>query len=206
MELSFLIQIPLLFFSVILHEFSHGAAADYFGDDTARAMGRLTFDPLAHVDPVGTILLPALCLVTGSPLFGWAKPVPVATHRLSHKPFSLVLVSGIGPVSNILLACLAAAAIAAAARIAGAGSYQNLLFYVLNYAVLINLYLAIFNLIPVHPLDGSKVLGSLLPRNLSLAYERLAPYGFFIIVILMWTGLFGQIVSPVVYWLYNLLV
>ncbi|MBI4370094.1 MAG: site-2 protease family protein [Elusimicrobia bacterium] len=204
MDLRILIELPLLFFSIICHEFAHGAVAERFGDDTARAMGRLTLSPWPHIDPFGTVLLPILCVLTNAPLFGWAKPVPVNARLLTHRPMSLVLVSGIGPAVNFLLACAAAALAAIAARL-GLGGTNPLLYQVLGYMVLINLYLMVFNLLPIHPLDGSQVVAALLPRDWLSRYEGLAPYGFIIIMILMMTGLFGRLISPPVYLLYSLL-
>ncbi|MEK7288274.1 MAG: site-2 protease family protein, partial [Elusimicrobiota bacterium] len=206
MNQSFLVQLPLLFFSIILHEYAHGAVAEKYGDDTARLMGRLTFNPIAHIDPMGTIVLPLICFLTNVPMFGWAKPVPVNPARLEQRPMSLILVAAAGPVSNIFLACLASAGLWALARLAPGSEVTPVLMKLFHFAVIMNLYLAVFNLLPIHPLDGSKVLAGLLPPRWSYTYEGLAPYGFMIIMILMMTGLFGYIVTPVVYWLYKFLV
>lgn len=206
MNTSFLIELPILFFSIIIHEFSHGAVADRFGDDTARMMGRLTFNPIPHVDPVGTILLPVLCFITNAPMFGWAKPVPVDPSRLEKRPLSLILVAAIGPFSNIFLALLASLGLGALAHLTPGAALTPLVAKVLNFTVILNLYLAVFNLLPIHPLDGSKVLAGLLPPRWNYFYERLAPYSFFLIIIFLWTGLFGYLVTPVVSLLYRLMV
>lgn len=206
MTSSLIIGLPILFFSIILHEYLHGAIAYYFGDDTAKMMGRLTFNPWPHVDPVGTLLLPAICLLNNAPLFGWAKPVPVAFYRLKKRPWSIVLVSASGPLANLFLACAASGTLHLAWYFIRGGNFGSFLVEVINFAILINLYLFIFNLLPVHPLDGSRVVSAVLPRNFARLYDGLAPYGFLIIMILIISGLFGRIVSPIVYWLYNLLV
>ncbi|MBI2070221.1 MAG: site-2 protease family protein [Elusimicrobia bacterium] len=206
MDLSLLIELPLLFFSIICHEYSHGAVAEKFGDDTARVMGRLTFNPLPHIDPMGTIFLPLMCFLTNAPLFGWAKPVPVNPSRLDRQPLSLFLVSAIGPMTNLFLAAAAALGLAVTVRWLPAPWQDPLLIRVFNYTIIINLYLTVFNLMPIPPLDGSKVLEVVLPPLWRQQYERLAPHGFLIILLLMMTGIFGRIVTPIVYLLYRLLV
>ncbi|MBI4668409.1 MAG: site-2 protease family protein [Elusimicrobia bacterium] len=206
MDLTFLIELPFLFFSIIVHEYSHGAVAERFGDDTARVMGRLTFNPLPHIDPMGTILLPALCLMTNTPMFGWAKPVPVNLSRLRGQPMSLLFVAASGPVSNIVLACLSVLGLGIVLRFIPALASNFFAMRLAQYAIIVNLYLAVFNLLPIHPLDGSNIVSSLLPYPWRSSYDRLAPYGFFIIMILIYTGLFNRIVSPVVYTLYNVLI
>ncbi len=205
MNLDFLLQLPILFFSIIIHEYSHGAVAEHYGDDTARVMGRLTLNPLAHVDPIGTIMLPIFCLITHAPVFGWAKPVPVSPHRLRNRPTSLLLVSAVGPVSNFLLACLFSGGLYLGVLFAREASFFPLLVEILNFAVLVNLYLCVFNLLPIHPLDGSKVLSNLLPYEWSVRFDSLAPYGFFIIMMLMFSGFLGRFLVPVVAWLHGLL-
>ena len=205
MPLDFLLQLPILFFSIIIHEYSHGAVAEHFGDDTARVMGRLTLNPLAHIDPMGTILLPIFCVITHAPIFGWAKPVPVSPHRLRNRRSSLLLVSGVGPLSNFFLACLFSAMLYLGALYAREASFFPLLVQVLNFAVLVNLYLCVFNLLPIHPLDGSKVLSNVLPYPWSERFDSMAPYGFFIIIILMFSGFLGRFLVPVVAWMHSLL-
>lgn len=179
----FAISIVILLFSVIVHEVMHGLMALKFGDRTAERAGRLTLNPVPHIDPIGTILLPALLIFSGSPiLFGWAKPVPVNPLNFSNIRRGELAVSAAGVLSNFGLAIIAA------------GLYHllnaytdipNLLLNSLRFMVLINLILGIFNLFPIPPLDGSKVLMSQLPYKLARQYEKLEPYGFIILLILL---------------------
>lgn len=198
MSVEWILQVPILFFSIIIHEFCHGWVALKHGDDTALRAGRLTLNPLPHVDVFGTLLLPALCVLGGSPVFGWAKPVPVDPTRLEGRG-AAVRVSAVGPLSNIVLALAAAVAF----RLSYLGAelapeLQETLADSLRFGVLLNLYLAAFNLLPVHPLDGSHVLAGLLSRRWAARYEEHIPYGFLIILFLLMTGLLSFILFPFV--------
>lgn len=206
MSPDLLLQLPLLFFSIIVHEYSHGFVAERFGDDTAREMGRLTFNPIAHVDLFGTIFLPLLCLLTNAPIFGWAKPVPVDAARMNDPKKDLLIVAAAGPLINFFLASLFAGALWLVTSTSLRSGFYPLLAQTLNFGVLMNLYLCVFNLLPIHPLDGSKVLSGLLPREAATQFDRLAPHGFIILILLMVTGIFGHVITPVVYWLYQILV
>lgn len=195
MALAWLIQLPILFFSIIVHEVSHGLVALRNGDETARKAGRLTFNPVPHIDLFGTIVLPVLCYASHLPMLGWAKPVPVNPAQLRRPRWSLLRVALIGPASNIALSLAAAFLFRATAWLpAAAAGYQVTLRQALLFAVSINLFLAFFNLIPVHPLDGSKVLGMLLPQRVRRRYDRHRPYGFMIIVLLLSFGLLHMLV------------
>ena len=182
---EWIIHLPVLFFSVIVHEFCHGWVAYSRGDDTAEKAGRLTLNPLAHVDPFGTVFLPALCFFMNAPMFGWAKPVPVNTAQLRRPKRDMVHVAMVGPVANIVLALCAAVAykLITLAPIF-TPEFKDTVLGFLRFGVGVNLFLAFFNLIPIHPLDGSKVLSGLLPRKLQRAYERHVPYGMFLIFLL----------------------
>ena len=182
------LSIVILLFSVIVHEVMHGVVARHFGDRTAEAAGRLTLNPIPHIDLVGTILLPGLLMLTGSPiLFGWAKPVPV--NPLNFKDFRKgeLFVSAAGILANFSLA------------LAAAGIYRILdslpqvfpliVGQLLTFTVLINLVLGLFNLVPIPPLDGSKILLSRLPANLIKSYQKLETYGFLILMLLLLTGM-----------------
>ncbi len=180
----FAISIIILLFSIILHEVMHGLVALKFGDTTAQRAGRLTLNPIPHIDLFGTILLPALLIFTGSPiLFGWAKPVPVNPLNFSSLRKGEFFVSAAGILSNFGLAILAAVLyhIMNAAPIVFPALIGNLL----HYTVVINLVLGVFNLFPVPPLDGSKILLSQLPYKLAKQYLKLERYGFLILLILM---------------------
>lgn len=171
-----LLAIPLLY-SVILHEIAHGLVASWFGDDTARYSGRLTLNPMAHLDPVGTLML----VFIG---FGWAKPVPVNYNNLSNARLGVVSVALAGCVTNILIAMVALFLMQFQVI-----NMNSALSTILPIVARINIILAAFNLIPIPPLDGSRILMEFLPRNAQSTLARIEPYGFFVIVILLYTGI-----------------
>lgn len=174
--------IPLVL-AITLHEAAHGYAASRLGDDTALRLGRVTLNPLRHVDPFGTLILPGFLLAAGGFLFGWAKPVPVNFGRLRHPRSGMVLVALAGPGTNLFLAVLSAALIHAAVHAPAA--VQNWLGINLMNSVQINLILAIFNMIPLPPLDGGRVLVGLLPRHAAMKVARLEDKGILILIGLM---------------------
>lgn len=177
-------SIIILLFSVIVHEVMHGLVALKFGDTTAQRAGRLTLNPIPHIDLFGTILLPALLIFTGSPiLFGWAKPVPVNPLNFSSLRKGELMVSAAGILANFSLAIVAA--ILYHFLNALPQTFPALLGSLLRFTVLINLVLGIFNLFPIPPLDGSKILLSQLPYNLAKSYQRIEPYGFLILLMLL---------------------
>lgn len=206
MPADMIIQLSVLFFCIIIHEFSHGWMANRCGDNTAKSMGRLTLNPLPHIDPMGTIIFPVLCYLSNNPIFGWAKPVPVNPFRLNNPRWDSLKVALLGPVSNLLLACLAAWGIRSLGYFSLAPGWIEEVWRILNFAVIINLYLSAFNLLPIHPLDGSRVLSALLPDELSKSYEQLAPFGFYAILALSITGILGRLTYPVVFWMYRILI
>ncbi len=178
------LSIVILLFSVIVHEVMHGLAALKFGDRTAQQMGRLTLNPIPHIDPIGTILLPALLIFTGSPiLFGWAKPVPVNPLNFRNIRKGELVVSAAGILANFGLAI--AAAIIYHLLDALPITFPALVGSLLHFTVMINLVLAIFNLLPIPPLDGSKILLSQLPYNLAKEYQKFERYGILILLILL---------------------
>ncbi len=177
----FALIIVIILFSVILHEVMHGYMALRFGDHTAEYAGRLTLNPLPHIDPIGTVLLPLLLIITGSPvLFGWAKPVPVNPYNFRDLRKGEFFVSIAGILANLGLALLAALLFHLALP-----SDNSLILNALGFAVDINLILAVFNLIPIPPLDGSKIVLSFLPPKLAIQFQQIERYGLFILLFLL---------------------
>jgi Zn-dependent protease len=189
--------LPILI-AVVLHELAHGYVAYRLGDPTAAQAGRLTLNPIAHVDPFGTVVLPALLLFSGSPLlFGYAKPVPVNFMNLRKPRRDMVLVALAGPLTNILLAGIAAVILRTLffPSFVESGS-ATLLLQLVSSCLLINVSLAVFNMLPVPPLDGGRVATGLLPRTPALALARLEPYGMLIILLLMTSGVLDRVLRP----------
>lgn len=192
--MNILITFIILIFSAIVHEVSHGLMAERLGDDTAREEGRITLNPIPHIDPYGSILLPLLLLLAHSPvIFGAAKPVPVNFNNLRPQKLGMALVSLAGPVSNFLLAILFVLPIKL--HLVNAIAYP-----ILVQAILINLVLGVFNLIPIPPLDGSKIVAAFLPTQWVYRLFSLERWGFVIVLIFLYTGLLNYILLPVIFW------
>jgi Zn-dependent protease len=172
--------LPILI-AVTFHEAAHGFVAHLLGDDTAWRLGRVSFNPFKHVDPFGTIILPALLLFARSPfLFGYAKPVPVNFRALNHPRRDMILVAAAGPAMNLLLATLAALAIHVVVYMSGVA--QVFIFENLKNALVLNVILAVFNLLPIPPLDGGRIIVGLLPNALARPFSRLEPYGLILLI------------------------
>jgi Zn-dependent protease len=184
----------VLLLSLSIHEAAHAWAADKLGDPTARLLGRLTLNPGAHIDPIGTLLLPGIAILTGLPIIGWAKPVPVNLHQLRHPRRDFMYIAAAGPASNLLQAVVLAAA---AWLMFPGGLIESFAGLLLAQGVFLNVLLAVFNLIPVPPLDGGNVIGGLLPEHMARTYDRLVrPWGFLILYAVLLTGLFRLLIVP----------
>jgi Zn-dependent protease len=190
----------VLLLSLTIHEAAHAWTADRLGDPTARRLGRVSLNPIVHMDLFGTVILPLLAAVSRLPLIGWAKPVPVDTRNLRNPRRDFMLVAAAGPISNLLQAAVAAIilriALAAGGRTIAAGTTAGTVVEVLFLAVQINLLLAFFNLIPVPPLDGGNVLLGLLPPRMAYGYAQLRQYGFLVLYALLLTGVASAIIMP----------
>ncbi|MBA3696695.1 MAG: site-2 protease family protein [Methylotenera sp.] len=198
MELSILQKIVIyalpVLFAITVHEAAHGYAARYFGDMTAHNEGRISLNPLKHIDPFGTIILPALTIMLGGILFGWAKPVPVNFDRLRNPKKDMLWVAAAGPASNLIMAIIWAFVLKFAVSAPEAVAIPLLLMA--KAGVMINIVLMVLNLLPLPPLDGGRIAVSLLPNKLARAFSQLERYGFVILIILLFTGILGKILDP----------
>ena len=184
---SMIYRIPALLFAISIHEYAHAQCADSMGDPTARYMGRLTFNPMAHLDPIGAILL----VLAG---FGWAKGVPINVNNFRNRREGILKVSFAGPAANLFLCFLAALMMALLGRM---GMLSDGLYKFLFWMQLYNVWFAFFNLIPVPPLDGSRILSELLPAKQSWQFNEIVDrYGFYILIALVFTGITSMIINP----------
>ncbi len=190
--------IPILF-AITLHEVAHGWVARHFGDPTAERAGRLTLNPLKHIDPVGTVVVPLVMLLFsgGSMIFGWAKPVPVMFQNLRNPRRDMIVVAAAGPAANLAMAMGWAVLAASQSTLLGLGEPATMWLYnVCGWGILINSVLAVFNMLPLPPLDGGRVLAGLLPPAQARILQRIEPFGFMIVVILMMSGVLWTLLEP----------
>ncbi len=209
-----LVALPLLL-AITLHEAAHGWMADRKGDDTARMLGRVTMNPVRHIDPFGSIILPLMLLLMNAPfLFGWAKPVPVAFHRLRNPKTDMAWVAAAGPGANLILAVLSGLLVQLIltakpeltpllwqGSMGSAPGLLGALLLMLKVSVQINLLLMLFNLLPIPPLDGGRIVVGLLPRGPSMALSRVEPYGMVILVVVVFMdplGIMGGVLWPLI--------
>jgi Zn-dependent protease len=203
------ILIPGLVIAIVFHEVAHGWVANMLGDPTAKELKRLSLNPLRHVDPVGTVILPGILALTGAPVFGWAKPVPVNARRLDNPRYGMMAVAAAGPGTNFVLALIAAVLFGLVlpdeARV---GQPLSLLGFGLFTFISINLFLALFNLLPIPPFDGSHIVEGLLPDDAARAYGKLRPFGLPLLFLLLLVvpylfpglGIVENVVLPPVQW------
>lgn len=208
--MDYILLIVVLLFSIIIHEVAHGSVAYIRGDATAKLMGRLTLNPIYHIDMFGSIIFPAILLFIGSMvgstfIFGWAKPVPVNMLNLKNPRQDMILVSLAGVTANFLLAVIAGAIMFFIRNFLPDLSCMVAVYQIMKAFVGINIILAIFNLIPIPPLDGSRVVLFLLPRDLAQKYAKIERYGIFIVLILMATNVLQIIIGPIATFLIRLL-
>jgi Zn-dependent protease len=195
--------IPVIF-AITVHEAAHGYAARFFGDMTADRAGRISLNPLKHIDPLGTILLPALTLMIGGILFGWAKPVPVDFSRLRHPKRDMMWVAAAGPASNLVMALFWAFVIQFSVN--APGDFSTPMALMGQAGVMINVVLMVLNLLPLPPLDGGRIAVSLLPNHLAFKFAQIERYGFVILIILLMTGILSAIMQPLIRAVINLII
>ncbi len=195
--------VPVLL-AITLHEAAHGLVADKLGDPTARKLGRITMNPIKHIDPQGTIIIPLVMIVMSKMLlgqvmaFGWAKPVPVDPRQFKQPLLDMALVALAGPVSNFVMASLWALFISLSVAVVSDRELLDHLVFMGEIGIFINILLLVLNLLPIPPLDGGRVVAGLLPHQLALVYLRIEPFGMWILLALLFTGVLGQVMWPLI--------
>jgi len=215
-------EIAVLLIAVSAHESAHGWVAERWGDTTARDLGRITLNPLKHVDPIGSLIVPAMLAISGMPVFGWAKPVPVNPHNLRDPRRAMVRVSFAGPAANLILAAISLLALRVLRSVvpsvpqlvienlsSGAllgGGILGFLVALLTSSLIINVILAVFNLMPIPPMDGAGIVEGFLPPSAAASYRRLGRFGFLIVLGLLWLGAFDVVFRPVMLFVLRLVI
>ena len=190
-----ILPVPIIL-AITLHEVSHGWVARYFGDNTADMQGRLTLNPVRHIDPIGTLLVPAVLVATSGFLFGWAKPVPVDPRNFSRPRQHMAIVAVAGPLSNLAMAVFWTLLLALSGGLFAQTWFGHPLALMADVGIKINLILMVLNLLPVPPLDGGRVLAGMLKPRLALKLSQIEPYGIWILLILLFTGVLGKVLIP----------
>jgi Zn-dependent protease len=193
------IAFTVLLFSLTVHEAAHAWTADYLGDPTARMLGRVSLNPIVHADLIGTVVFPLIAYSTGVPLIGWAKPVPVDVRQLRNKHRDFVLVAAAGPASNLLLAIISSSLLVLmpiTPVTLGEPNASAPIAALLSQAIRLNVLLAVFNLLPIPPLDGGNMLSGLLPRPMARKFDLMKPYGFLVLYVLMLTDNLWPLIAP----------
>ena len=194
------INLPAFLLAIVFHEWAHARVALWFGDDTAYRDGRLTFNPAVHADPIGTLVFPLIGAAMGGIMFGWARPVPVDPRRFKNHRSGVFWVSFAGPGANILLSVVSALAfVAVVTMMPQSSEYYRLAYDMTRNSILMNLVLAVFNLIPFPPLDGSKMVTSFLDYNQARKYEELQRYSFVFLLVLWFTNIFSYLLYPAIW-------
>lgn len=198
---SAIIAFAIVLVSLTIHEAAHAWTAERLGDPTARMLGRVSLNPIVHIDPIGTLLLPLVALISGLPIIGWAKPVPVNISRLRHHRRDFMIVAAAGPISNLAQAVVGGLIY----QVFASGSETGYLSVILKAFVQTNVLLAFFNLIPIPPLDGGNVLAGLVPESAAALLDGLRQWGFIILYALMLSGILNELIFPPTYFLTDLL-
>lgn len=204
--LTYVIQFAVVLFAISIHEAAHGWTANFFGDPTAKLQGRVTLNPIAHIDLVGTIIFPLLLIAMGAPVFGWAKPVMVNPYNLRNPKRDHMFIAAAGPGSNII-ASVSTIIIFIILKRLNIITLMNpgIIALILFYLIVINIFLAIFNLIPSPPLDGSGIIEGLLKGQALESYQKIKPFGFIILIVIIYAGFLDILARPILNFIINIL-
>jgi Zn-dependent protease len=207
--LNVIIQFGVVLFAISIHESSHAWMANKFGDPTAKNQGRISLNPIAHIDLIGTIIFPLILALVGAPVFGWAKPVMVNPYNLRDPRRANIFISAAGPVSNLMVA---GGGIALFLLLRNFGIFSGpgqgnfiVILYIFLYLIIINIYLAVFNLIPIPPLDGSGILEGMLKGEALYNYQKIKPYGFILLILIIYAGVLDFIANPIISFVLSIL-